>query len=607
MKLRIFALVATLIASAVLAPSAGAVVTLPPGTIPVPSSGSFLYMNSQPDDYIGGGVEQLYTSRDSVVWASLPQGTGYFNARFIQGDYVHSWSVQIDAPTGQALAVGSYTGASRFPTASAPGLDVGGDGRGCNRIAGQFDVNELSYSSTGVLLVFDATFEQHCEGLAPALFGHVRYQDETTPGVTLPPGSVVLPTSGDFLYLNNARGTELLFTEADSTFNPWVMLEQSGDYFSAFVVQGDYLHSSAVDIAAPPGEPLALGSYVRAARAAFRPAGSPGLDVSADGGGCGTPIGKFDVDQLSFSPSGELLVFQATFEQRCVNTINMLYGRIRIENPAPTPHVVLPVGNIAVPTSGTFLYLNSQPHDYVGAGLEQLYRSTDSTFTGSLNEAGDYFEALVEQGGYAHYWYVDVASPPDVPLAVGSYTHVARAPFRPAGTSGLDVSGDSRGCNTVMGRFDVDELTLWPDGSVKTIQATFEQHCEGLSAAMFGRIRFEGPPPLQLGVALREEGFVTKKTIVANIAGTVSCSKDASVDLSGTLTQVQAKGRMVRGSFVTQVACIAPSTQWSVGVSAETGSFATGSATATVDARACDRRCHSASATRTVKLNLGGS
>ena len=61
---RCVAALAVLVAAIVAAPSAGATVTLPPGSIPIPESGTFLYMNSQPGDYIGGGTEQLYTSAD---------------------------------------------------------------------------------------------------------------------------------------------------------------------------------------------------------------------------------------------------------------------------------------------------------------------------------------------------------------------------------------------------------------------------------------------------------------------------------------------------------------------------------------------------------------
>jgi hypothetical protein len=37
---------------------------------------------------------------------------------------------------------------------AAPGLDVSGDGHGCNTLTGQFDVTEVSFASTGELLAF---------------------------------------------------------------------------------------------------------------------------------------------------------------------------------------------------------------------------------------------------------------------------------------------------------------------------------------------------------------------------------------------------------------------------------------------------------------------
>src|SRR5439155_11263430 len=101
---RWIALVA-LVGIMVAAPSAGASVTLPPGSIAVPSSGTFLYMNSQPGDYIGQGVEQLYTSADSTITASLPQGGNDFYASAIQGPYTHWSFVHIGAPAGQPPTV----------------------------------------------------------------------------------------------------------------------------------------------------------------------------------------------------------------------------------------------------------------------------------------------------------------------------------------------------------------------------------------------------------------------------------------------------------------------------------------------------------------------
>ncbi len=126
-------------------------------------------------------------------------------------------------------------------------------------------------------------------------------------------------------------------------------------------------------------------------------------------------------------------------------------------------------------------------------------------------------------------------------------------------------------------------------------------------AALFGRIRYEAPPPLEIGVSLHEEGSVTNKTIVATIRGTVSCSSSVPVDLNGTLTQVQARGVVVSGTFSTRVDCSSPSVAWSANVLADSGKFGAGSATATVTASGCRTGCTTASATRTVKLNLGKS
>ena len=209
--------------------------------------------------------------------------------------------------------------------------------------------------------------------------------------------------------------------------------------------------------------------------------------------------------------------------------------------------------------------------------------------------------------GFSRWWYVRIAAPPGQTLAVGSYGGAARADFRQSGEPGLEVTGSSGLCTTVLGRFDVEELTRWPNGEVRTFQATFEQHCNYSTAALFGRFRLETTPPIALGLTIREEGSVTNKTIVATIKGTVTCSGSTPVDLSGSLTQNQAKGVVVTGTFSVRVDCTAPSVAWSVNVQANSGKFMAGSASATVGATACapERQCVSATTTRNVKLNLG--
>ncbi|HEX6674189.1 MAG TPA: HYR domain-containing protein [Actinomycetes bacterium] len=236
-RLRLRALVTALASVAILlgsASSAGASVTLPPGSIAVPSSGTFLYMNSEPGDYIGQGIEQLYTSDDSTIQGSFSQDGGGFFASVIQGNYDHWWYVDLAATPGEPLVEGSYTGALRYPfNDGAPGLSVSGDGRGCNTLTGQFDVNQISRASTGELLVFDATFEQHCEGADPALFGRIRIENPPPPPDVTPP---TLNLPGDItVEATDASGTNVSYSVTasdDRDPNPTVSCTpSSGSFF----------------------------------------------------------------------------------------------------------------------------------------------------------------------------------------------------------------------------------------------------------------------------------------------------------------------------------------------------------------------------------------
>jgi hypothetical protein len=162
--------------------------------ITLPSSGSFLYMDSEPGDYIGGAVEQLYTEADTSINGSLSLDGNSFGASAIQANYTHWWYANFAAPAGQPLAIGAYENAVRWPFQSPaePGLSIYGDGRGCNTLSGRFVVNELSRAPTGELIVFDVDFEQHCEGGPAALRGRLRVEypppppDETAPTLYLP-------------------------------------------------------------------------------------------------------------------------------------------------------------------------------------------------------------------------------------------------------------------------------------------------------------------------------------------------------------------------------------------------------------------------------------
>lgn len=77
-------------------------------------------------------------------------------------DYV--WDLHVAAPLGEPLRLGRYSGATRFRSATTPGLDLGGEGRRCNRSGGFFEVHELTPAPDGGVLGVTVTFEQWCEG-----------------------------------------------------------------------------------------------------------------------------------------------------------------------------------------------------------------------------------------------------------------------------------------------------------------------------------------------------------------------------------------------------------------------------------------------------------
>lgn len=126
---------------------------------------------SEPGDWVGQGQSLSFGTADITSQASSDNrliGVSVNNAN-------HWYTLNLQAPAGQQLAVGVYNGATRYPfnAATEPGLSFTGDGRGCNTLTGTFEILELKFGSSGYIEKLHATWEQHCEGGDPALFGEV--------------------------------------------------------------------------------------------------------------------------------------------------------------------------------------------------------------------------------------------------------------------------------------------------------------------------------------------------------------------------------------------------------------------------------------------------
>ena len=149
--------------------------TSTPTNTPTPGENeTFLAFVSEPGDWVGGGDSKRYTSGDSSITPSLSENKNLLSVGI--SNTSDGWNLYLTAPNSQELVTGIYENATRWPfqDPSVPGLSFSGNGRGCNTLTGRFEVLEANYTEGGEIERFHATFEQHCEGFEPALFGEIQ-------------------------------------------------------------------------------------------------------------------------------------------------------------------------------------------------------------------------------------------------------------------------------------------------------------------------------------------------------------------------------------------------------------------------------------------------
>jgi hypothetical protein len=89
----------------------------------------------------------------------------------------HSWTAIVAAPTGSDFVPGLTYPTTRSADALHAGLDISGDGRGCNQEIGTMTVAEYSRDPvTSAMNAFAASFSVSCEGTMPVVTGLIRWQ-----------------------------------------------------------------------------------------------------------------------------------------------------------------------------------------------------------------------------------------------------------------------------------------------------------------------------------------------------------------------------------------------------------------------------------------------
>ena len=142
--------------------------------------------------------------------------------------------------------------------------------------------------------------------------------------------------------------------------------------------------------------------------------------------------------------------------------------------------------NDAGPTS---ISLVSDAGDFVGQGKTYNYTQANAVITVTSN--GGHLHVKVEGD---EFWTGDFKVPGTLStLQTGTYAGAIRYPFNGSG-AGLSWSGEGRGCNTLTGSFTITRAT-YISGQLTAIDLSFEQHCEGGTAALRGQIQWNAHDP----------------------------------------------------------------------------------------------------------------
>jgi large repetitive protein len=398
---------------------------------------TFVSFNSEPGDWIGQGRQFTLTPIDGSFTFARPAAG--FSAHFDGSTW---WDVVLVPPAGATLTPGAYEGATRYPFQSPtrPGLDVSGDGRGCNTLTGRFLVHEAEYGTSGDVLRFAADYEQHCEGGAPALWGAVRYNSSVAAGPRL------------FV------GPSTIYEGDEGVSNMGFVISLS--YPAKVPVSVDY--------ATEDGTATAGSDYTAVSGTATFPVGQTSVAVAV-------PVRADSVEEPNET-------FTLSLSNAVGAPIAFGQGQGTIVNDDPYK---------------TLIRFDSEAGDWVGAGRRFTVTQADGAIAANPSSGG---VRVSFQG--STWWYLTFVPPSGEVLTPGVYEGATRWPFQSPTAPGLDVTGDGRGCNTLAGRFTVFEIEYDASGNVVRFAVDYEQHCEGVAAALFGSVRYNSSMPLggRLGV-----------------------------------------------------------------------------------------------------------
>lgn len=301
-----------------------------------PNTGNYVYLQSDYGDTIGGGSSRtIYTQANAVL--SISAADSVFRMS-VTGD--QWWTGEFAAMNTVArLQPGFYPNLRRWPfhNPARGGLSWAGDGRGCSTLTGWMVIDSVAYTGNALTQI-DLRFEQHCEGLAPALRGQIHW---VAGDPTAPPGPQSPPPAGLWQPRPGSTpvGVNYVFLQSDA--GDYIGLGQDHLYMppSASITVAGVGRSLEVHVNGPSGwtghfesmnsiDQLRPGHYGELRRWPFHNPAKGGMDWYGEGRGCNRLSGWFVIDSIAFS-NGSLMAVDLRFEQHCEDGAPALRGQVR--------------------------------------------------------------------------------------------------------------------------------------------------------------------------------------------------------------------------------------------------------------------------------------
>ncbi len=472
----------------------------------IPTTGNYVYVQSEAGDYVGQGRSALYTSRNSSVVGS---GSSDTFTILVTGEQAWYGGIQGRRDTLR-LQPGYYAELTRSPFINPVrgGLSWVSDGRGCSDQRGWMVIDDIQYSTDNFsIAAITYRFEQRCINSSAVLRGAVRWSAAdaaapTTPSVSQPPAAwqppaTALPATGNVFYIDSEpgdgieRGVERRSTPVDAV----ITVEESA---GLTVVGVNGLFGSRLQLrteAAP--STLRTGVFTGLPNA-FSPINDnlPHLSYTSKGSACATSQAWVAIDTATYA-AGRLTALDLRFEQRCAGAAGATRGLLRWRaddlRPPTAPHPNIPRADWrpltgAVPAAGSYLQINSHRYDIVGGGLNALYTQANARFEPQVQGNELTMRVLGDETWTAVFKGVEGQAR----LTPGTYAAVTRWPFHNPAKGGMTVSlfGSQVGYS-LQGNFIIDQIEYGAAGQLSALKMRFEQHSEPTTpGALWGELRW---------------------------------------------------------------------------------------------------------------------